>query len=315
MGYKEYLDDHQSELPAQAGDATVRQFEPDDNWIESAPRELQIEAMRRWFCGRYEDPANEVPYDDEDGEYVFIWGGPYDPRDKIQGRFDHVVPHDVMEELIHDLYSEVGDSWAPIDHEGVDYDDELSMFIVHRSDPYQMMSERLTKVENIVAITGNSATIQSVIPLAHSAAITALEAYLWDTVSYWARNNDATLRTLVATNSDFETKTLRLSTIFTRLEGINKEVEAYLQNVIWHRLDKVKPMMEKGLNIKLPEIGDLMREVLMRHDIVHRGGRNKDGMTVTASANDVHRAVAAVRAFADAIERELAGRYIDDNLF
>jgi len=44
-----------TQLPPEAGGFNSGLFEPDDDWIASAPKELQIAAMRRWFLDRYED--------------------------------------------------------------------------------------------------------------------------------------------------------------------------------------------------------------------------------------------------------------------
>ncbi|WP_139112030.1 hypothetical protein [Acidithiobacillus thiooxidans] len=79
-----------TQLPPEAGGFNSGLFEPDDDWLASAPKELQIAAMRRWFLDRYEDPANETPWDGEGKEYVFVWGGPYDPDDEIQSSFNNL---------------------------------------------------------------------------------------------------------------------------------------------------------------------------------------------------------------------------------
>lgn len=309
MGHNDNFDDARPELPAEAGDVETSRFDPVDTWLESAPSHLQIEAMRRWFYARYEDPAIQTPYVSSEGGYMFVWGGPYDPNDVIQERFGHVVEYKIMEKLIHDLWNECGDEWAPVDHEGVEYDDELSMVVTDRSDPYRMLADRLTQINEVLTVTGTPQAIQLAIQLAHSATITALEAYLWDTVAFWVANDEDTLRTLVATNKDFQKESMQLAKIFERLDGIQNEVETYLRDLVWHRLDKVKPMMELGLKINVPEIGDLMRQVLVRHDIAHRGGRNKDGAPVTVTAYEVTNLVGAVDVFALSIERELEGRF------
>ena len=57
-----------TQLPSEAGNFDSGAFEPDDDWLASAPKELQIAAMRRWFLDRFEDPANETPWDGEDKE-------------------------------------------------------------------------------------------------------------------------------------------------------------------------------------------------------------------------------------------------------
>lgn len=298
------------EIPEDAGRGVP--FDPWDDWIEDAPRELQVAAMRAWFLGRYENPANQTPYSSDEGDYVFVNGGPYDPADVVQARFGDVVEFEVMDGLIKDLWSEVGTKWAPIEHEGFDYDEALSMQVVDRTDPMRMLSDRLSQIEGVLTLTGNVQSFQLAIQLAHGAAITALEAYLWDTVSYWVANDEKTLRTMVATNKDFQSQTLPLSAIFDRLEGMKHEVDSYLKDLVWHRLDKVKPLIFNGMDVVVPDIGNLMKEVLIRHDIVHRGGRTKDGEPIVLSSNDVRRAVNEVRAFSESLEEGLQRRYQAD---
>lgn len=306
MGHNDHLDNDRPNLPIEAGDTEVRQFDPNDNWIKSAPCELQIEAMRRWFSDRYEDPANETPYNGSEGGYQFINGGPCDPNDEIQARFGHVVDYELIDELIQELHAEVGDQWAPI---RMDYDHELSVPVMHRADPNRMLSDRLTQIDAVLTITGTAQATQFTIQLAHGAVITALESYLWDTVAYWTTHDESTLCDFVATNRDFQAMKLPLSTIFERLKGLKHEVESYLQDFVWHRLDKVKPLMEQSLKINVPQIRDLMKEVLVRHDIVHRGGRTKGGDPVTVSADHVRDAAEKVRAFVNSIEAAIDRRH------
>lgn len=134
-------------LPPEAGTTYLGPFEPNDEWLATASKELQIEAMRRWFLDRYEDPANETPWDGEDKQYVFVWGGPYDPNDEIQSRFSGVVQFETMRELITNLWREVGDEWAPIHHEGGDYEDYVGhRIVVNRDDPLRFLEERIAEI-------------------------------------------------------------------------------------------------------------------------------------------------------------------------
>lgn len=282
------LNDRQSylqtmtELPPEAGNLDDVPFEPDDDWLASAPKEQQIAAMRRWFLDRYEDPANQTPWDGEDKEYVFVWGGPYDPNDEIQSRFSGTVKFDTMWELIQDLWRDVGENWAPIHHEGIDYEDYIShLVVVDRSDPKRFLDERIDEIFAVLdASTLDGANRRLLHQMAHSSLIAALEAYLADTVSYWIDEDANALRRFVSTNKDFQARSLSVAELFERMEHIKSEVKTYLADFVWHRLDKVKPMLASGLEIRVPEIADLMKEVLVRHDIVHRAGRSADGSLI-----------------------------------
>ncbi len=299
------------ELPPEAGNFDELPFEPNDEWLATAPGELQIKAMRRWFTDRYEDPANETPWDGEDKQYVFVWGGPYDPNDEIQERFGGIVPHDVMHELIVDLWRAVGDEWAPIHHEGVDYDRYVSHLIVAgRDDPHRFLEERIEEIFSVLAAASLQGANQRLLhQMAHSSLIAALEAYLADTAIYWMQADARALRRIVSTNKDFQARSLSLAEVFDRVEAIKDEVKAYLVDLVWHRLDKIKPMLASGLEIEVPDIGPLMREVLVRHDIVHRAGRQEDGSLVELSIEDLERVRDAIRIFAGEIETKLVGRF------
>lgn len=307
MSSHDWLEDRPP-LPDEAGDQSDYPFNPVDEWIAAAPRELQIEAMRQWFLSRYEDPANSTPYNGKEGGYLFVHGGPYDPNDEIQERFHEVVEYDVMEELVENLYQEVGDEWAPIERE-VDYDDALSLEIGYPDEPFRMLEVRLEQIAAVMTVHGSLQAQQLVLQLAYGATITALESYLWDTVSYWTSHNEEVRKEFVCTNKDFGKTKIELADIYTELKNIENRLGSYLQGLVWHRLFEVKPIMQAGFKITLPDIGPLMKCVLIRHDIIHRSGRNKDGEAITVSEAEVNKLVAMVRDFALAIEIELEKRF------
>ncbi|MFW9266503.1 hypothetical protein ACLK1G_04820 [Pseudomonas sp. NR3] len=291
------------ELPEEAGSQDARYFDPNNDWLKDAPEDLQVEAMRRWFYARYEDPAQSTPYNGREGGYLFIHGGPYDPSDEIQDRFSDFVEQEVMEGLIDELHQECGDEWAPIDHEDWEYDDIYSMLPEDRTDPLKMLKDRLEQIER--TLNGPLPPEDFVIQLLHSATITALEAYLWDTTAYWVTHNKDVLRLFVESNADFAAEKFKLSDIFTAMNDLEKKVIEYLQTFIWHRLDKAKPLLEKTLGIKFPEIGLFIPEIAIRHDIVHRGGRDKEGYPVKVSVADIRRVSESVKLFAETMDAEL----------
>lgn len=304
-----YFDNTGPELPSEAGDVDDPKFDPNDNWLKTAERSLQIEAMRQWFYCRYMDPAHETPYDSSEGGYQFIYGGPYDPNEEIQERFSEIVPYDVMEELIHDLYLDVGHEWAPVLSSEDFYDWAFTPDVKTRDDPYASLCERLNQIGGLLKIDGNADTKQLLFQMGHSSIITTLETFLADTVLYWVRTDEQVLKDFVGHTKELKERTLSLASIFERFDQLDNEVEKFLQEQIWHRLDKVKPMMEQGLKIELPDISELMKEVLVRHDIVHRAGKTKEGDVVALRVEDVLRVRDLVNGFASAIGGELNRRF------
>lgn len=290
--------------------------EVDDDWLrEEADEAEQIDAMRRWFKSRYEDPANSTPWDGEEKKYVFVWGGPFDPNDVLQERFADSVPLPVVLELVDELWREVGDEWAPIEHEGYEYEDYVSLLIAtDRRDPRLFLSQRLDEISNLLQQfqAGDDAQRRLLCQMAHGSMIAALEAYLADTTKFWIDADDSVLRKFVASTPEFQKKTVSLSSVLEQAEKIKESVNAHLSDLVWHRLPRVKEMMEVSFEIDFPPIGDLIQQVLVRHDIVHRAGRKPDGTVVEMDPGLLTTLRSQIDAFVDAIEQQLDERFPEE---
>lgn len=82
--------------------------------------------------------------------------------------------------------------------------------------------------------------------------------------------------------------TFNLSEIFSRHESIKDEVKEYLLSQLWHNLAKVKPMYESTLNVSFPpNLGSIYKAIQIRHDIVHRNGRDKNGEQVEVTKESI----------------------------
>ena len=65
----------------------------EQDYYSPYPEELNPTSMAEWFLENYKDPANGVPVDE--GEYVYVYGGPYDALEELLEHFP-----DVDEEII-----------------------------------------------------------------------------------------------------------------------------------------------------------------------------------------------------------------------
>ena len=73
--------------------------------------ELQ-EAVKAWFLSNFEDPAEETPYNGREGGYQWIWGGPYDAREEIEGYFENSIPQEIVDAVVEELERDAVE-WAP----------------------------------------------------------------------------------------------------------------------------------------------------------------------------------------------------------
>jgi hypothetical protein len=79
------------------------------------------EYMLHWFHRNFEDPAQETPWNSEEGGYLYIWGGPYAAREVLHEEFGALVTEELIEEVAEEVQRE-GIYWAP----GPDHPDQRS---------------------------------------------------------------------------------------------------------------------------------------------------------------------------------------------
>ena len=286
MGHDDYIDESYPDLPPEAGTNTHLGYQVNHGWIEGAKAELRYQAMRIWFLSRYCDPAYDTPYNGKEGGYLYIYGGPYDASEELQGQFGGLLPDEEIQAVVEDVESDGILEWAPIHKEGY-YDNKFQFVVNTCNEPFYNFSKRIEEVESLKSMQVDYNQQLLLYQLLFSSLITVLETYLQDTMSFWIDIDEEVFRNFVANCEEFKRKKLNLSEIFNRMDGIKNEVHIYLQELVWHRLDKVAPLMAGSLKIAFPSLEPLMKHILRRHDIVHRGGKDKDGNMLAISINNM----------------------------
>jgi len=276
-------------------------FDPSDADVTIADAEEQIELMRRWFLARYCDPAEETPYESREGGYIWIWGGPYDPMEELQERFGGVVADETIEELATELYRDGGSEWAPIRSVAEDYYDRFDLEVEDRNDPLSRLRDRLREALAVLELQGPDHVVSQLPAMVFGATISALEAYLWETMAYWAKSSREVLKGIVSNMPDLKDQQIKLGQIFEEHDGIEKRVMVYLQHIVWHRWDKVGQLFKAGLGVRLPSTKAFQEALEKRHHIVHRSGHDQDGNPVSVSLQDARDLAQEVEDFADQV--------------
>jgi len=276
-------------------------FDPSDADLMIADAGEQIELMRRWFLARYCDPAEETPYESKEGGYIWIWGGPYDPMEELQERFGDVVADEVIDKLANELYRDVGWEWAPIRSLAEEYYDRFDLEVEDRNDPLARLRERLREALAVLELRGPDQVISRLPSMVFGAIISALEAYLWETVAYWAKSSRDVLKGIVLNMPELKDQQIKLGQIFEEHDGIEKRVMVYLQHIVWHRWEKVGQLFKAGLGVRLPSTKAFQEALEKRHHIVHRSGHDQDGNPVAVSRQDARDLAQAVEDFADKV--------------
>jgi len=139
----------------------------------------------------------------------------------------------------------------------------------------------------------------------YSGAITCLEDYLSTTLIQNITEDDAVFKRFVVNYKPFQDMKFTLNELYDKVDTIHKTVKEELVKIVYHNLHIVRPIYETTLGIKFPDIGDMMKAISTRHDMVHRNGKDKKGIKITLTKEDVSKVIDKVYNFANIVENEL----------
>ncbi len=276
-------------------------IEPDEPNKKEVDPEKQKERMRQWFLDHYTNPIENTPYESAEGGYIYIWGGPYDPQEKLNEQFAGEVPDEVIEELAAEL-SDITHEWTGNpDEQAVDeYEFDASDVVVHR----ETFHVAIANVKLLLVTECEAEIMQPFLRLLYANVITALETYLFDFFYSALQNDKEIFRKFVEKNEEYTKKKIPLSDVFTQFENIQKTVKEFLSAISWHNLPRVRPLYKDILGLEFDDrvVQELIAATAIRHDIVHRNGRSKDGnVTITLDENRVKELILLVNNFVDRI--------------
>ncbi len=267
-------------------------------------RDTQLDVMETWFRELYEDPAERTPYESREGGYIWIWGGPYEAVEVLGHEFGGTVEQDIIDSLVGKLDSECA-TWAPTDRPG-DYDHEFVADIAGITDYHATFNDALADVRILAEGPVEDDAAACLFRLLYVNVVTALETYLSDAFTNSVIGDRVLLRRFIEITPDFKKRKLPLSDLFIEFDGIDKTAEEFLRELVWHNLARVKPMYRDVLNVNFPDCTPVFRAIKIRHDLVHRNGKTKDGDRIPIDKGHVLALVRQVEQFVQEIDVALS---------
>jgi len=264
----------------------------------------QIAIMRRWFYQNFEDPAERTPYESREGGYIYIWGGPYDAREELEQEFSGVVGDEVIEELVDELEQHCLE-WTSAD-KPEDDDQEVVDDIAEITSFHTNFQAAISDIHELLD-TKVSATAERVLfRLLYVNAITAMETYLSDAFISTVVPRPKLMRRFVETNPAFRQRKILLADVFKEMEKIELLAKGELRDVVWHNLKRIKPLYAGTLGIKFPDgLDKLYKAIDLRHDLVHRNGKTKEGEDIHVSRDAIASLIDEVEQFVGQIDEQL----------
>lgn len=283
----------------------LRTYEVDDEWLQRATPEDQTAAMVQWFLARFWDPAHETPYMSSEGGYIWIHGGPYDAAEEIEGRFQGLASDEAIKHAIDQVQSDGIYDWAPTPLTYLDEKDDVQ--IDDRNEPTQRLEERIRYVLDVLDLDGAEEVRGTARNLVYAGVISALEAFLYETMTYWVSTKEEVVVAIITGHPKFKDQKINLGSIYNVHNSLEKQVKFHLRKVVWHREDDVVSLFKYGLGIEIG-LHRFKDDITVRHDIIHRFSQDSNGVPVTIEDGDVRALATKVISFANEIDGKIAAR-------
>ena len=136
--------------------------------------------------------------------------------------------------------------------------------------------------------------------------MSSMEAYLGDTLLKAVLINPNAMQRLVVKDRELSIEKVQLNVILANPNVVRDRIRSYLKGLLYHNLLKVEMTFKIALEIDIFPDADLkarlLRLVQLRHDVVHRNGKDEDGGEHSFSADRVMEAMENVRTFVENVE-------------
>lgn len=158
---------------------------------------------------------------------------------------------------------------------------------------------------------GYNQTIQRMI---YSNVITVMEVYLSDTMKTNVVNREATKRQFVRKSTALgREKNISLNDIYEEMEKIDGKIIKEIDETSFHNINIVPALFKSVLDCTFPEdkIGILKDKVAIRHDIVHRNGKDVNGTPIEITGNDIVELIDLVMCVITDIDKQVVEKIIN----
>lgn len=235
--------------------------------------------------------------------------------DSVNSDSEDIICENCGHEMTVDLHTGFYGGYGEID----DVEDGLMEVMEHfpeEDDEYyeqQLYEATHTEIERALdSIEGlNNDVKQFLYRLLYANVITSMETFLGDTLKREVLQDEESLRKFVETYKPFKDISMNLSDLYVKKENMPVFVKNTLRELLYHDLRKIKPIYRDALGIDLGDVSELYKAVLVRHDLVHRNGKNHEGEEHTITEEMVRELQTMVRALMDSVNNQIAERLFE----
>ncbi|HCD1361400.1 TPA: HEPN/Toprim-associated domain-containing protein [Enterobacter hormaechei] len=186
----------------------------------------------------------------------------------------------------------------------VDDFDDLEEKHAGATQPLRHARQSLSELSALVSSAPENPVL---VRMCYSGIITVMEAYLAD-IFIRAVKHPSVKRRFVESYEKFRGSTKKpLSDIYNQLDSLDKVIEEELFGLSFHHIPTVIKLYQECLLVSFPPdiLNNIARSVTIRHDIVHRNGRDKKGKHHLIECHHVNQLEELMHEFLEGIDKQI----------
>ena len=265
-----------------------------------------VEYMVEWFEERFVDPAEETPY--VDGEYLYVWGGPYDAHEELSGQFGESTKSDLILKAVEEVTLSGTHEWAP----GSNHPDQISVAEEYAAEqayqayldwlevhePSKLFHEARQQLEEYAAANCDPDGGSFVNRMIFMQAWSILESYLSAAMLKGVQESPAALKLLYEHNPDLKKRKFLGAELMDNGDLLKETALSMLRSKSFHNLPVIIPIFVNSFPSKAhgkfdpgPNYDQLADLLQKRHHCVHRNGVDLEDNPVSIEKDDIDAAI------------------------
>lgn len=177
-------------------------------------------------------------------------------------------------------------------------------------DPFAVYKDSYYMTGDLIADHGGDQGDHILNRMVFSHQITAMEAYLGDTLLKNTLDDTAAMSRLMKQDRELLKERFSLIEVAESPDLVKNKIRDYLRGVVYHDLKRVDFLYKVSLGFPIlnltPHVEVMLEAIKIRHDCVHRNGANQAGEKLKLFTKDfVHRTADMIKDFVESIERKV----------
>jgi hypothetical protein len=138
-------------------------------------------------------------------------------------------------------------------------------------------------------------------------AVTILESYLGDTLKTLVLKNSVYVSNAAKNLHEIKERKLKPYDVLSDKEIVEKLVSAQLSEYLYHDVVKTLELYKVCLDFKYSyDLGEVIKATKLRHDLVHRNGKDKNGKHISLSVQDLKSSLHEIENLVKYLDKELS---------